>query len=534
MTSFTDLYHALDGTTRTSEKRALLTDYFREAPPEDAAWAVFYLSGQRLKGLVRSGLLRQWAAEVADVPDWLFDEAYNAVGDLAETIALLLPDAEAHAQLPPLHRLIDEWVAPLRTATDDERRQRVAAAWGALPADARFVYNKLLRGGFRVGVSKRTVTAAVAEAAGLDTAVVALRLMGDWKPSAEAFQRLIAPDEGEADTARPYPFFLAHPLEGPPDELGPVTDWLAEEKWDGVRAQIVRRDGQTFLWSRGEDEVAFRFPEIADAAHALPDGTVLDGEIVGWRDGRLLPFTELQRRLNRVSVSARLLSDVPVRLFAFDVLERDGSDLRQRPLAERRRALHALLPDDGLGPIVPAPTVPAGSWEALAEHRATSRDRGVEGLMLKRRTSPYRVGRPRGDWWKWKVEPLTFDAVLVYARPGTGRRASLFTDLSFAVWRGDELVKIADAYSGLTDAEFRELSRFVRRNTTERFGPVRAVTPTRVFELACEGVNPSKRHKAGVAVRFPRIVRARPDKTPQQADSLDTVRALAGLDSDTT
>ena len=525
MRAFTDLYARLDGTTRTNAKVRAMADYFAAAPAADAAWAVHFLGGDRPKRLLGARKLAAWACELADVPAWLFDECYGAVGDLAETIALLLPTGEGDDR--PLAYWVERRLLALRGRDEEEQKAAMVAAWGELDGREIFVWNKLITGGFRVGVSKRLVLRALERATGIDTATLAHRLMGAWHPSADAWAELVSVDTGDADLSRPYPFFLAHPLAGEPEMLGDLDEWQAEWKWDGIRAQLLRRGGQVFLWSRGEELVTDRFPELGEAGRLLPDGTALDGELMGWRDDSPLPFSELQRRIGRKSPGARIRREVPAALVAYDLLEWAGEDVRRRPLRERRRLLVDLVRSLPQAPALRlSPRVEAGSWAELATLQAGARERGAEGLMLKRLGSPYRVGRKRGDWWKWKVDPYRVDAVLIYAQRGHGRRASLYTDYTFGVWDGDLLVPFAKAYSGLTDAEIREVDRFVRRHGRERFGPVRAVEPELVFEIAFEGIRASSRHKSGVAVRFPRIARWRRDKQAEAADRLETVKAL--------
>jgi DNA ligase-1 len=524
--AFARLYTALDETTSTSEKIAALVAYFRSAPPRDAAWTVHFLSGRRPKRLVPAAHLRAWAAAEAGVPDWLFEESYHAVGDLAETITLLLPDTGASSDLP-LSVWVEERLLGLRGQDETVQRDGLLRAWRELDRRERYVWNKLITGSFRVGASARLVVRALAEASGVDEGTVAHRLMGTWDPSAEFFERLVSADTRDADTSRPYPFYLAYPLEAGPETLGAPEDWVAEWKWDGIRAQLIRRAGRVFLWSRGEELLSGRFPEVEEAGALLPEGTVLDGELLPWVGGAPLPFAQMQRRIGRKTLSRKILSEVPVVLVAFDLLEEGGEDLRPLPLAERRARLGALLGRTAsAGRLVLSPAVTWREWPEVVAARARARESGAEGLMLKRSASAYGVGRRRGDWWKWKVDPLTVDAVLIYAQPGSGRRAGLFTDYTFGIWDSDRLVPFAKAYSGLTDDEIRQVDAFVRRNTLEKFGPVRTVRPELVFELAFAGIQRSTRHKSGVAARFPRIARWRTDKRPEDADTIETVRAL--------
>jgi len=525
MRAFTQLYATLDATTRTNEKIAAMAAYFHQAAPADAAWAIFFLSGRRPKRLLGSGLLRQWAAELSGIPEWLLVESYSAVGDSAETATLLLPPAPAIDD-EPLHGWVETRVLPLYALDETGQQAAVLDAWARLDETGRFVYNKLITGALRVGVSQRLLVRALAEVSGIDDEAIAHRLMGSWEPTPDFYTALLSPDTEDADVSRPYPFFLAYPLETEPAALGDVAEWQAEWKWDGIRAQLIRRQGETFLWTRGEELVTDRYPEVVAAATALPDGSVLDGELLPWGDDGVMPFAQLQRRIGRKTLGKKMLQEVPVILLTYDLLEWQDEDWRSRPLAERRARLETLISNLQSPTLNISSIVSAQSWAELADARATSRDRSVEGLMLKRRNSPYQVGRKRGDWWKWKIEPYTIDAVLIYAQRGSGRRASLYTDYTFALWDNGELVPFAKAYSGLTDEEIRQVDAFVRRNTRERFGPVRSVTPQLVFELAFENIQESTRHKSGVAVRFPRILRWRHDKRIEDADTLDTLKAM--------
>lgn len=529
MRDFARLYRELDETTKTGEKTDAMARFFAAADPADAAWAVHFLSGGRPKRLVPVRRLAAWAMEASAVPPWLFEECYHAVGDLAETISLLLPPPAGEMEELPLRAWVEERLLALSGEDEETQRRMVLSAWAGLDGAERYVWNKLITGGFRVGVSQSLVVRALSRVSGVDEATVAHRLMGAWEPRPEVFARLVAADTRDADVSRPYPFFLAYALEGDPEALGEAVEWQAEWKWDGIRAQLIRRAGQVFLWSRGEELVTERFPELAEAASLLPEGTVLDGEVMPWSEGRALPFAQLQRRIGRKKLGPKILAEVPVVLLVYDLLEIGGEDVRERPLSWRRERLEGLLgslPAAAAARLLPSPVVRAEGWEGVREAYAGAREAGAEGLMLKRRDAAYGVGRRRGPWWKWKVAPFTADAVMVYAQAGHGRRASLYTDYTFAVWNGGELVPFAKAYSGLTDAEIRKVDAWVRRNTLEKFGPVRSVRPELVFELAFEGVQPSPRHRSGVAVRFPRILRWRTDKPAAEADTLETIRGM--------
>lgn len=534
MQRFSSLYRRLDTLTATSAKVSALADYFAAAPPADAAWAIALLSGQRPRRLLRAGELRAALVASSGLPDWLVELSHHHVGDLAETVALLTGDGAddgtpATPPLPALARFIEDELLALPALDEAGRQARLHDWWRRGDRDARLLIGKLLTGGFRVGVSQRLVTQALAQASGLPVELLAERLAGRWQPGAEAMAALLRPPQaGDGPGERPYPFFLASPLgDGPEDLAGRRQDWLAEWKWDGIRVQAIRRGATVALWSRGEERLDGRFPEIEAAALALPPGTVLDGELLAWRDGAPLPFNILQKRIGRLQPSPRSQAEQPVALLAYDLLEWRGEDLRALPLRQRRGHLAGCLEALDSPLLRLSPALPAADWPALAACRAQARAHGVEGLMLKRLDSPYRSGRRRGDWWKWKLDPYTLDCVLVYAQAGHGRRATLYTDYTFAVWDGDTLVPVAKAYSGLADDEILALDRWIRAHTRERFGPVRAVDPLQVFELGFEGIWPSRRHKAGVAVRFPRILRWRTDKRADQADTLATLKALA-------
>lgn len=525
MKRFAALFNAIDQSTKTTVKVAALAEYFQEAPEEDRIWTIAIFSGRRPKRAVNTTRLREWGAEVAGIPLWLFEEAYPIVGDLAETIALVLPPPNTDSDHGLTH-----WINALRTLSqveEPERKVFVLGAWASLDPTQRFLFNKLLTGGFRIGVSQKLMTRALALATGRDEAEMAHRLMGDWDPATTTWAQLILEDDPAANASRPYPFYLAYALDDEPERLGEPEDWQAEWKWDGIRGQLILRDGAHFVWSRGEELMTDRFPELARARDFIPDGTVLDGELLAWGDDAPQNFNALQKRIGRKTVPKKLLSEAPVILYAYDLLEWGGTDLRQTPLEDRRATLETLctaLPKEA--PVKLSPTVDFKSWDALAEARSAAREAQAEGLMLKRRVSPYLTGRKKGDWWKWKLDPLTIDAVMIYAQSGHGRRANLFTDFTFAVWNGNDLVPFTKAYSGLTDEEFRKITAWVKKNTQQRFGPVRQVTPCHVFEIAFEGIQASTRHKSGVALRFPRMSRWRQDKPVQEANSLDDLNEM--------
>jgi DNA ligase-1 len=532
MRDFTRLYLELDQTTRTNEKLEALVRYFRTAQPGDSIWAVYFMTGRRIGRAVSFRRIRDWAAEVSGYAHWLIDECYTLVGDLSETLSLILPKAVEGATAPTLREVVEETLKPLGMMGEAEQKKTIIAMWRRLDQREKLVFHKLLSREFRVGVSRQMVVNALADAAGVDSQIMAHRLAGNWVPDEETMRRLLAPAEDldgkPRDATLPYPFMLAHPLAEEPASLGEIGDWLLEWKWDGIRAQIIWREGKVTLWSRGDEIVTSAFPEIVQAAQELPDGTVLDGEIIGWDDlaGRPLPFAKLQTRINRKNVEMSLWPDVPVVFVAFDLLESDGTDIRAKALVERRRLLNGLLVKGDQSILRASVPVELNSWDELENVISQSRERGVEGLMLKGKQTPYRAGRVTGLWWKLKVEPYSVDCVLIAAQSGHGRRAGLLTDYTFGVWSDGTLVPFAKAYSGLTDEEILEVDGWVRRHTLERFGPVHFVEPLRVFELGFEAIQKSSRHKSGIAVRFPRMLRERKDKKAEEADTLETLREL--------
>ncbi len=568
MRRFARLFQALDASTATNDKVGALRGYFQGTPAADAAWAVYFLAGGKPRQVVPTALLRETACRLAGIDDWLFEACYQAVGDLAETIAHVLPEGEASADGDAgLADWIEQRLLPLRGLPPAEQSERIAAAFAVLDPPGRFLLVKLIGGGFRVGVAKLLVQRALAEAAGLDPRLVAQRLVG-WTearatPSAERYAALVAPAEAgrAADSGQPYPFFLAHALQADPSTpgstLGDAAGWLVEWKYDGIRAQVVKRAGQVWIWSRGEELVTERFPEVVRAAAGWPDGTVIDGELLVWPDSEVRPasFNRLQQRITRKTLPKKLLADSPVVPLAYDLLEQGGADLRTLPQHERRARLEVFAAAHALRL---SPLVACESWPAYAALRQESRARGVEGFMLKQRDARYGSGRTKseGSWWKWKIEPLAVDAVLVYAQAGHGRRASVYTDYTFAVWSRApadaaeakavidaiarrepapprdspqlQLLPFAKAYSGLSDEEFQAVDRVVRATTLDKFGPVRSVVPSLVFEIGFEGIQASPRHKSGIAVRFPRMLRIRSDKPIHEADTLQTLQALIG------
>jgi DNA ligase 1 len=523
MKYFTALFTELDQTTKTLGKIKALITYFEKASDQDKLWAIALLSHRRPKRTVNASYLAQWANELSGLPEWLFYESYTVVGDLAETITLVLP-SEFEASDFSLTYWID-FIRALEPLEIAEKKEKITWAWKRLDETGRFVFNKLITGGFRIGVSQQLMVKALARHAGVKESTVAHRLMGNWSPEFNTFRELLYATEG-TDLSRPYPFYLAYALEDEVHTLGEPVEWIAERKWDGIRGQVIVRQRQLFVWSRGEELVTDKYPEYKVMLELLPDGTAIDGEILPFKGNLPMSFNFLQTRIGRKNLSPKLLKDVPVAFVAYDVLEWQGEDIRHWRFEDRRRRLEEICSNHDNTTLRLSPEVKFDTWQQLAEERARSRAYLSEGIMLKRKDSIYRNGRRRGDWWKWKIDPFTVDAVMIYAMRGHGRRANLYTDYTFAVWDGDQLVPFTKAYSGLTDDEIKQIDRWVKQNTLERFGPVRSVTPELVFEIAFEGINKSSRHKSGIALRFPRMARWRKDKTAKEANTLSDLNAL--------
>ena len=571
MKAFAALYRKLNSATSTRAKQTAMIAFFAEAKADpsrwaSAAWAVYFLSGGKPRQTAPTRLLWRLAVEGSGYPDWLCGECYGAVGDLAEMLSLILPEGARGADVS-LDIWMRERLLPLPSLDEEERYARLKQWVGDLATDERLAFFKLITGELRVGVSRLQVVKALAEVAGVDEGRMAQRLIGNAQarriPSAADFEALIG-EVGHAeahalDAGKPYPFYLAQSWSRPLAEMAPAlgapSDWIVEWKFDGIRAQLLKRGENWRLWSRGEELISDAYPDLKLLARALPSGTAIDGELVV-----LIPpehdfapdsleglaiFASLQQRLGRKIVSEKTLRELPVALIAYDLIESEGRDLRAEPQHVRRALLEALVERlfaeaKARGERLPvriSPTVSADTWEALQEKREQARALTREGLMLKAREGAYGIGRRKGDdrtdvWWKWKLDPMSVDAVVIYAERGHGRRSGVYTDYTFALWSAGEvagtreLVPFAKAYSGLTDAEIREMDAIVRRTTVETFGPVRSVEPTQVFELGFEGIAPSKRHKSGVAVRFPRMLRWRHDKPVAEADTLEALKAL--------
>lgn len=527
MKQFAQLITSLDQSNKTKDKLSALATFFDLAEDDEKVWAIALFTHRRPKRQISTKQLREWCQKISGIPQWLFDESYHSVGDLAETISLLLP----HPKKPTEKSLTDwiQFLTGLQDKNELEKEEAIKDAWDRLDKNECFIFNKILTGGFRIGVSQNLMTRALAEYLDMDKSNVAHALMGNWDPNTIDFQNLFDLEKNQENISKPYPFFLAHALEKEVKSLGKLSDWQVEWKWDGIRGQIIKRKGEVFIWSRGEELVNEKFPELVEMAENLPDGTVIDGEILAYRDGSPLPFNLLQTRIGRKSVGKKLLQDAPISLIGYDILEFKSKDLRETPLAERRKILNELVKTCGHPKLLLSKSVESKSWEDLELLREESRKHFAEGFMLKEKSSNYEVGRKKGGWWKWKIDPLTIDGVMIYAQKGHGRRADLYSDYTLAVWDGEQLVPFAKAYSGLSDAEMKEVDYFVKKNTRERFGPVRTVKAELVFEIAFEGIQSSPRHKSGIALRFPRIARWRKDKPKEEANTLQNLKDLLKL-----
>ncbi|PZF73258.1 ATP-dependent DNA ligase [Taibaiella soli] len=518
MKGFSELFTVIEQTTKINAKIDALVQYFADAPESDIVWCVALLTGKTPRRAIKTADLRNWCAELSGLPMWLFDESYLVVGDLAETIALCLPAPVANKEYSLTETL--QQLNKLAAASDEEKKRIITARWMEMNANNRLVFNKLITGGFRMGVSRQLVIKALAKHYNQEENQVAHKLMGNWNPEIISIDELLFEANSGEKLYHPYPFFLAYQVESELAVLGDVHDWQIEEKYDGIRGQIIVRNGELFIWSRGEELITDKFPEFELLKNILPNGTVLDGEILPYKDGRPLPFQIMQTRISRKNVTKKSLQEAPLVMICYDLLEQDGKDIRDMPLSSRRQQLEYLVTLAGSqAPLIISPVFPCNNWDEVIAIREAARDNNCEGVMLKKKDSVYETGRRRGNWWKWKVDPLTVDAVLIYAQRGHGRRADLYTDYTFAVWDNDVLVPFAKAYSGLTDKEILEVDNWIKKNTIEKFGPVRSVTPELVFELAFEGINESTRHKSGVAVRFPRIARWRKDKNIGDANT---------------
>jgi len=536
MQQFANLVLTLGTSTKTNDKLEALQQYFMHADDKDKVWVIAIFSGRRPKRIVNSTLLQNWCLELINIPSWLFEESYHTVGDLAETIALLLPEP-VHTPDTPEYGLAYylESFTRLEKEAETIKKQFIVDAWMRFNHAERFVFNKLITGGFRIGVSQKMMVNALAKTIELSSSVIAHRISGNWDPFTTSFRILLSETEAAGDISKPYHFYLAYAIEEDVTAMGDITDWQAEWKWDGIRGQVIKRGHELFVWSRGEELVTDKFPEFEDFKNALPNGVVIDGEIIciapGWDTNlvRPLPFSLLQTRIGRKNVTKKQLQETPITFFAYDILEYEGNDYRDASLQQRRSLLENIVLAANHPAWIISPVIEFTDWDQLAGIRSSSRDMGAEGLMLKRKDSVYQTGRKRGDWWKWKIDPLVIDCVMVYAQKGHGRRSNLYTDYTFAVKDGDKLVTFTKAYSGLTDKEFSEVDNFVKRNSIEKFGPVRTVKPELVFEIAFEGIAAFVRHKSGVALRFPRINRWRKDKKPDEINTLEDLQKMLEL-----
>ncbi|RZK66988.1 MAG: cisplatin damage response ATP-dependent DNA ligase, partial [Pedobacter sp.] len=429
------LIQELELSNKTNDKIAALVTYFSEADNRDKPYVIAMFTGKRPKRPITTTLIKQWAIELTDLPEWLFTESYHSVGDLSETIALVLPPATYTVE-KPLHQWISE-LAQLHGKTDEEKKEYILNSWDSLATQERFIFNKLISGNFRIGVSNKMLVNAIAKQSEQEANKIMHSIMGKWQPNEITYEELTAGAHVNTDNSWPYPFCLAYAIDTEPENLGETAAWQAEWKWDGIRGQIVKRNGELFIWSRGEELVTDQFPELHFLKDELPDGTVLDGEILAVKDGNVLSFSTLQQRLNRKTINRSQLENAPIGFFTYDLLELKGTDIRTEPLSKRRQSLEEIIQNLTTKNIaILSPVIKYKDWQELAEIREKAREINSEGIMLKNVNSVFHAGRKRGDWWKWKINPYTVDTVMIYAQKGSGRRANFYTDYTFAVRDG--------------------------------------------------------------------------------------------------
>ncbi|MEP6594867.1 MAG: ATP-dependent DNA ligase, partial [Ginsengibacter sp.] len=469
LTMFAALVTQISSSTKTNDKLEALAEYFTLAEDKDKVWVIAIFSGRRPRRIVSSTLLSEWCIELANLPPWLFSECYSMVGDLGETIALLLPESLSKEDKGESLSYYLEKFIEIEKQDEAIRKKFILDSWQQMNNSERFVFNKLITGNFRIGVSQKMMVNALSKIVELSSSVIAHRISGNWDPVTTTFAQLLTEDNISTDDSKPYPFYLAYALEEEPETLGDPSDWQAEWKWDGIRGQMIKRNNELYVWSRGEELMTDKFPEYFILKDLLPDGVVLDGEIIPAENGKPLPFAVLQTRIGRKNITKKQLLDAPICFFAYDLLEYERVDWRDKPLSERRKQLEKILAPIRQRSIQLSEVISFTNWNELADVRRTSREMNSEGIMLKRKNSIYQVGRKRGDWWKWKIDALTIDCVMVYAQKGSGRRSGLYTDYTFAVKDGDKLVVFTKAYSGLTDKEFAQVDNFVKRNSIEKF-----------------------------------------------------------------
>lgn len=521
------LIDALVYTRGRNEKLRLIAEYLRRTPDPDRGWALAALTGGLDFPAVKSGTIRSMVMERIDPVLWTLSRDF--VGDTAETASLLWPAPPTAPDPPGVTEAVDALAAMTRSSVQAE----LPALLDRLDPSGRYALLKLATGAMRVGVSARLAKTAFAQAFGVSLEDVEEYWHSISPPYLELFawaaEEAPPPDTANMPTFRP--FMLAHPLD---DAVVDLADYVVEWKWDGIRVQMVHAGGETRVYSRSGDDISATFPELVPA---LGVPAVLDGELLvrgnhqGGEAGGAASFNALQQRLGRKTVSKPMLRDYPAFVRLYDILTLDGEDLRALPWSERRARLEALVGRLPASHFDLSAVVEAADFARLAEIRAGARDDAIEGLMLKRRDSPYLAGRRAGLWYKWKRDPLLVDCVLMYAQRGSGKRSSFYSDYTFGCWDGDpdhgaELLPVGKAYSGFTDEELRKIDHHVRSHTVNRFGPVRETDRSLVFEIAFDSVHPSKRHKSGLAMRFPRIHRIRWDKPAHEADRIAALKAL--------
>jgi len=539
LNNFSELFLNLDSSNSTNNKIEVLKNYFLSNDPIDNSWAIYLLTGKSNKRFISGRYLKNLFSELYEYPVWLIDTCYLKVGDSAEVITLLLKNKSTSRKKVllniSLNELLSKTIPDLSKLNDEEKNFKIKNMWETLPEDNHLIFNKILTGTFRVGVSIGLITKSISKLINIDEEIISHRLMGNFEPSIDSYEFLINKNINLQElNSKPFPFLLANTIE---DKIfkHSINDFQFEWKYDGIRMQLIKRSGNVSLWTRGQELVNDSFPELVDKMSHIKDDFVLDGELLVWnfKEQIAFDFSLLQKRINRKSPTRSIQIKYPIIFIAYDLLEINGRDIREIKLENRRIELEKYFSkwhnktENNISAIFKiCNLIFPKDWPDALNYKEKSRENNTEGLIIKKKTSIYSSGRKRGIWWKYKVDPMQLDAVLIYAKGGSGRRAGLYTDYSFALWKDKELIKFASAYSGLTNIEIKELDKWIRKNTIEKFGPVRSLKPEMVFEISFEKIQISKRHKSGIAVRFPRITKWRKDKKINDADSLENAYEL--------
>lgn len=524
MKRFAELCAILESTANAREKMAALTVYFQDAPPPDAIWAIRLLLGWKPSRIATSQTLRRWARECVQFPDWLFEESCAAVGNLLETLALLIPLPDTPGDVP-LHVRMQRDLLPLRDLTENEQRAAVSAAWTQMDAQQRFVWNTLLTGGFRPHVSEKTLIRALSAWRGLPTTVLACRLKQEWEPTVAGYRALFSHDIAALDSSQLYPFQRWY--EEPPARgaSGAIGDWRIDWHRNGMRAQLIKRGSSVFLWSDDHVIVNDTFPEICEAMAAMTDGTVLDGVITAWSADGPLHRAELERRMKRKRLTKKFKHEVPVRYWVYDLLEIQGEDVRTQPFRQRIHQAAGIIPTEVGSVIHLAEPLEAASWHRLHALRNDARRHGADGVLLRRWTASACPSTRKADQWRvWKADPLTAPVVLVYVQALNAASGQRSVEGTFAAWDGGDLVPVAKTSAGFSDEDVNAIEEFAKQHTVERFGPVRSLKAELVFTLAFDSVSLSTRRKSGLVLHHPRVAGRLLDASIHDAERIAILR----------